>query len=128
MRKKDGRYMENKEKAEGTRCRDVATWKTFFDFYALLATRFCLYRRLFGRRGARCCSLRSITMLTALSIHPFKVKKRGHCVVTRFTARFLAGALFMFCTFSFSCREIFSSCFTYLFISFWHRTPARGTP
>ena len=49
--------------------------KKTFDFYALLATQFFLRRRLISRPGAQGCAPRSVTVLTALTIHLFKVEK-----------------------------------------------------
>ena len=67
--------MEKKEKkATGWDARGRGELQKCFEFYALLATRFslrlCRVRLREGRRYAPTTA----TVLTALSIHPFKVK------------------------------------------------------
>ena len=51
----------------------MACWKMFFEFYGLLATRFPLHFRYVSQRGARRYVPISVTVLTALSIHLFRV-------------------------------------------------------
>ena len=45
--------MEKERGQKGSECRNVARWKLFFDFYALLATRFSLWQNGTQQMGRR---------------------------------------------------------------------------
>ena len=64
----------NKKKAAGGNLRGHGElWKSF-EFYALLATSFSLRLWLVRKRGGRRYAPTSVTVLTALTIHLFKVE------------------------------------------------------
>ena len=64
---------KNKKKARGWDARGRGELRNVFEFYALLATRFSLRLCLVRRRGGQRCAPRSITVLTASTIHLFNV-------------------------------------------------------
>ena len=67
--------MEKNKRGERWRVQGRNMLENFFEFYALLATSFSLTIRHAQQRGARCSAREFITVLTALTIHLFKVKK-----------------------------------------------------
>ena len=52
----------------------MASYDNFFEFYALLATRFSFRLWLFRLRAGRRYAPTRVTVLTALTIHLFKVE------------------------------------------------------
>ena len=71
--------MESRRQREAV-CTGVRRLRNgFFDFYALLQTRFSLRRRVTGQRGTRHYVSISVTVLTALNIHLFQVEKFLSC-------------------------------------------------
>ena len=66
---------KNKEKATGWNARGRGELQKYFEFYALLATRFSLRLWLVRLREGRCYAPTTVTVLTALGIHLFQVQK-----------------------------------------------------
>ena len=98
-----------------------------FEFYALLAASSSLTILHAHQRGARRYAPTSITVLTALTIHLFKLEtffvaclplsQRASCPKCFFCYSALFSAFSKFC----------SSCFTHLLILFWRWGSARAT-
>ena len=114
----------NRRKAAGGDVRGRGKLQKIFEFYALLVTPFSLRLWLVRRLGGRRYALTSITVLMALTIHLFNVERissrfyvfRSVLLGLRvFYANYLYFQLF---------SKFLSSRFTYLSISFGHRTPA----
>ena len=66
---------KNKKKATGCDARGRGEPRKCFEFYALLGTCFSLRLWLVRQRGGQCYAPRSVTVLTALTVHLFKVEK-----------------------------------------------------
>ena len=78
---------KNKKKATGWDARGRCELRNFFEFYALLATQFSLRLWLFRLRGGQRYAPRSVTVLTALTIHLFDVKKPSAACFAYFQAK-----------------------------------------
>ena len=66
---------KNKKKGTGLDARGCGELRKFFEFYALLATRFSLRLWLVGRREERRWGPTCVTVFTALTIYLFHVEK-----------------------------------------------------
>ena len=72
----EGRYMEkNKKKVTGWDARGRGELRKFFEFYALLVTRFSLRLWLVRLQEGRRYAPTTVTVLLTLTIHLFKVEK-----------------------------------------------------
>ena len=104
----------NMKKATGWDARVRGELRKFFEFYALLATLFSLRLWLVTLRVGRRYAPTRVTVLTALTIHLFKVEK---CFVAflRVSQRAFWPKCFLCYLASFSAiQKIFSCCFTLL--------------